>query len=95
MFLTFLGNHRRQLLDHGITSWPTRVISNDEQFTQSDLNRIADWLNDAHDSGSIHFSYWKRMESVKKYMISKFKKGEQTCSTSFNHFRKWLFLVKN
>jgi len=82
-------------VDHGITSWPTRVISNDAQLTQSDLNRIADWLNDAHDSGSIHSSYWERVESVKKYMIPKFKKGEQTCSTSFNHFRKWLFLVKN
>ena len=31
--LTYLGNHRRQiLLEHGISAWPTRVISNEAQF---------------------------------------------------------------
>ena len=66
-------------MDHGITTWPTRVISKKAKLSEQDLNRIADWLNDTHDSGSIHSSYWERVESVKLYMVSKYKKGKQAC----------------
>ena len=79
-------------MDHGITTWPTRVISKKAKLSDQDLNRIADWLNDTHDSGSIHSSYWERVESVKLYMVNKYKKGKRVCLAPTNYFRNWLCL---
>ena len=56
-----------------------RVISKKTKLSDQNLNRIDDWLNDTHDIGSIHSSYWERVESVKLYMMSKYKKGKQAC----------------
>jgi len=35
------------------------VIKKETKLTPADLNRIADWLNDTHDAGAIHSSYWE------------------------------------
>ena len=63
-------------LSHGISTWPTRVIKKKAKLTPADLNRIADWLNDTHDAGAIHFSYWERVESVKEFMTPEYQSGK-------------------
>ena len=63
-------------LSHGISTWPTRVISKDANLLPVEINRIADWLNDTHDAGSIHASYWERVESVKEYMTPEYQSGK-------------------
>ena len=76
-YLRFLGNHRCQIfLTHGIDIWPIRVIEKEANISFADLNRIADWLNDIHDAGAIHFSYWERVESVKKFMTPEYASDE-------------------
>ena len=52
----------------GVTEWPCRVIPQEKKLSDLELDAISEWLNERHDSGSIHAIYWERVKVVERRM---------------------------
>ena len=63
------GNHRLALFqEHGIDSWNCKVIPKDMNLSKDEVAAVAYYMNELHDSGAVHATYWECVEHIANLM---------------------------
>jgi hypothetical protein len=50
----------------GVLEWPCRIIPDSENLSPLELDNLSEWLNESHDEGSIHATFWERLMVVQR-----------------------------